>query len=257
MPEVTQQLTLFPIADHQAPLPDYQVRESARARHVSLKVSFQGTVEVVVPTGFDPREIPEILDRRRSWITRTLKRIEHQRQALPPEHQEVCPTTLELRSRTETWTVDYSPTAQGSVTLTQSGPQVLALSGADDPETHRDLLRGWLQRKARAEFQPWLQDLSQKCDLAYSRLSVRGQTSRWGSCSSQQSISLNYKLLFLPPHLVNYVLIHELCHTVHMNHSKAFWALVARYCPTSDRDRADLKQAWQYVPNWVDARGRG
>lgn len=257
MPEATQQLTLFPLANHQTPLPDYEVRESARARHVSLKVSFQGTVEVVVPTGFDRKEIPEILDRRRRWIARTLKRIEHQRQALPPEHLEVRPTTLELRSRAETWTVDYNPTPQGSVTLTQSGPQTLAFSGADDPETHRALLRGWLQRKARAEFQSWLQELSQRCDLAYSRLSVRGQTSRWGSCSSQQSISLNYKLLFLPPSQVNYVLIHELCHTVHMNHSKAFWALVARYCPTRDRDRADLKQAWQYVPHWVDEHGRG
>ncbi len=258
MSEVTQQLTLFPIADHQAPLPDYQVRESVRARHVSLKISFQGQVEVVVPPGFDPKEIPDILERRRSWITRTLKRIEHQRQALPPEHLEARPTTLELRSRSETWAVDYAPSPQGSVTLTQSGPQTLAFSGAeDDLQAHRDLLRGWLQRKARAEFQPWLQSLSQRCDLAYSRLAVRGQTSRWGSCSSQQSISLNYKLLFLPPALVNYVLIHELCHTVHMNHSKAFWALVARYCPSSDRDRADLKQAWQYIPHWVDERGRG
>ncbi|NJN20269.1 MAG: M48 family metallopeptidase [Leptolyngbya sp. RL_3_1] len=257
MAEVTQQLTLFSITDHQAPLPDYRVRESARARHVSLKVSFQGTVEVVVPTGFDPKEIPGILDRRRSWITRTLQRIEHQRQALPPEHLETRPTTLELRSRAETWTVNYSPTPQGSVTLVQSGSQTLSFSGADHPATHRDLLRGWLQRKARAEFQPWLQDLSQTCDLAYSRLSVRGQTSRWGSCSSQQSISLNYKLLFLPPPLVNYVLIHELCHTVHMNHSQAFWALVSRYCPSQERDRADLKQAWQYVPSWVDEQADG
>jgi hypothetical protein len=129
--------------------------------------------------------------------------------------------------------------------LTLRGP-------VDDAAACRELLRTWLQRKARAELSPWLQDLSQRCDLAYSRLTVRGQTTRWGSCSSSQSISLNYKLLFLPPPLVDYVLIHELCHTVHMNHSKAFWQLVKRYCPELDQAKADLKKAWQYVPRWVD-----
>ncbi|MEM1310707.1 MAG: M48 family metallopeptidase, partial [Cyanobacteria bacterium P01_H01_bin.153] len=105
----------------------------------------------------------------------------------------------------------------------------------------------------RLELAPWLQQLSQRCDLAYSRMTVRGQATRWGSCSSKQSISLNYKLLFLPPTLVNYVLIHELCHTVHMNHSKAFWQLVQRYYPNLNQAKVDLKKSWQYVPRWVDA----
>jgi len=253
MPERFQQLALFPLSDHQAPLPDYQVRESARARHVSLKVSFQGKLEVVVPSGFDPQEIPSILERRRGWITKTLNRIERQRDALPPEHEADKPTQLELRSRDEVWTVAYKQARGTTVALTQSKPLEITLRGSvDDGEACRDLLRGWLQRKARADLSPWLQQLSQRCDLAYSRLTVRGQTSRWGSCSSKQSISLNYKLLFLPPPLVDYVLIHELCHTVHMNHSKAFWQLVERYCPERDRAKADLKKAWQYVPRWVD-----
>jgi hypothetical protein len=253
MPDDVQQLTLFPLSNHQAPLPEYQVRESARARHVSLKVSFQGTLEVVVPPGFDQAEIPAILERRRGWITKTLRRIETQRQALPAEHAAETPASLDLRSRQETWQVLYQAARGSTVALTQSNPQEITLKGTiEDAAVCRDLLRSWLQRKARAELAPWLQQLSQRCDLAYSRLSVRGQSTRWGSCSSSQSISLNYKLLFLPPHLVDYVLIHELCHTVHMNHSKAFWQLVQRYCPECDRAKADLKKAWQYVPRWVD-----
>lgn len=254
MSEDAQQLTLFSLADHQMPLPDYQVRESARARHVSLRVSFQGALEVVVPTGFDRAEIPDILDRRRDWIAKTLKRIERQQAALPVEHLAEKPTALELRSRQETWQIHYADQPGRTLTLTQSAPQALTLAGAvEDGVAVRELLRSWLQRKARSEFAPWLQTLSQRCDLAYSRLSVRGQTTRWGSCSSKQAISLNYKLLFLPPSMVEYVLIHELCHTVHMNHSPAFWALVRRYCAGCDRAKADLKQAWQYVPRWVDA----
>jgi hypothetical protein len=125
-----QQLTLFSLADHQMPLPDYQVRESARARHVSLKVSFQGALEVVVPTGFDQAEIPEILDRRRDWIAKTLKRIERQRDTLPVEHLAEKPTALELRSRQETWAIHYTDQPGRTLTLTQSGPQALTLAGA-------------------------------------------------------------------------------------------------------------------------------
>ncbi|MDB9525532.1 SprT family zinc-dependent metalloprotease [Oscillatoria sp. CS-180] len=254
MTENAQQLTLFPLSDHQAPLPNYKVRESNRARHVSLKVSFQGNLEVVVPQGFNPKEIPDILERRRGWITKTLKRIEKQRDALPEEHSVEKPTSLELRSRGEIWTVVYKKARGSTVALTQSSPQELTLRGKiDDSEDCRELLRSWLQRKARAELSPWLQDISQRCDLAYSRMTVRGQSTRWGSCSSSQSISLNYKLLFLPSHLVDYVLIHELCHTVHMNHSKAFWQLVKRYCPELDQVKSELKKGWQYVPSWVDA----
>lgn len=252
--EDAQQLTLFPLADHQAPLPDYKVRESARARHVSLKVSFQGNLEVVVPSGFDPEAIPDILEKRRSWITKTLKRIEKQRDTLPPEHIAEKPTSLELRACSETWQIVYKEARGSTVALTQSDSQEITLRGMiEDDVACRDLLRGWLQRKARAELTPWLQKVGQRCDLAYSRMSVRGQTSRWGSCSSNQSISLNYKLLFLPSRLVEHVLIHELCHTVHMNHSKAFWQLVKQYDAECDRAKVDLKKAWQHVPQWIDA----
>lgn len=249
-----EQLTLFPLTDYQAPLPDYRVRESVRARHVSLKISFQGTLEVVIPQGFNPDEIPDILEQRRSWIAKTLKRIETQRDTLPSDHAEEQPTTLELRSIGETWQIVYKKSRETPVTLLQSAPHELTLRGPiKDADACRERLRSWLQRKARAELAPWLQKLSQRCDLAYSRVSVRGQTSRWGSCSSKQSISLNYKLLFLPSDLVDYVLIHELCHTVHMNHSPTYWQLVERYYPECDRAKADLKQAWRYVPRWVDA----
>lgn len=252
--EDTQQLTLFPLTDYQAPLPKYNVRESARARHVSLKISFQGTLEVVVPRGFNPQDIPDILEQRRGWIAKTLKRIEQQQDTLPANHADERPTCLVLSSVAETWQLVSKQARDTTLSLTQSGPFELTLRGPiKETEAGRELLRGWLQRKARVELSPWLQKVSQRCDLAYSRLSVRGQTSRWGSCSSKQSISLNYKLLFLPPDLVEYVLIHELCHTVHMNHSKAYWQLVQQYCPACDRIKADLKQAWQYVPRWVDA----
>lgn len=86
-------------------------------------------------------------------------------------------------------------------------------------------------RQTREHLVPRLQTLSLKTGLKYHRTFVKRPRTRWASCSRHQSISLNAKLLFLPPELVDYVIIHELCHLVEMNHSKRFWELVARHSP--------------------------
>lgn len=106
-------------------------------------------------------------------------------------------------------------------------------------------------REARARLVPRVQALSLALGLAYRRVSLRCQKTRWGSCSRDGAISLNARLLFLPPELVEYVLIHELCHLAHLNHSKRFWALVARHCPDfRARDRR-LRGMWAHVPRWA------
>jgi hypothetical protein len=78
-------------------------------------------------------------------------------------------------------------------------------------------------------------------------VSIRGQKTAGPAASSDKNISLNYKLLFLPPELVHYVFVHELCHTVHMNHSAAFWKLVEEKQPGHQRFRDEIRDGWQYV----------
>jgi predicted metal-dependent hydrolase len=80
------------------------------------------------------------------------------------------------------------------------------------------------------------------------------QRSRWGSCSPKLKISLNASLLFLPPHLVRYVLVHELCHTRHLDHSRRFWSLVARHEPLHKDRRRELAALRYEVPGWVHER---
>ncbi|MBD0269062.1 MAG: M48 family metallopeptidase [Cyanobacteria bacterium Co-bin8] len=251
MADSTEQLDLFS-ARPQA-LPDYQIRESARARHVSIKISLQGAVEVVVPKGFDPKRVPDIIQRRREWILKTVQRVQGQQIALEPDHFDEKPSTIELRSRHETWHILYQSTLRNQLTLTQTAPLTLTLKGpVDDPALCSDLLRQWLTRKARAEFAPWLRELSFVINLPFSRISVRGQKTRWASCSTDKNISLNYKLLFLPPPLVHYVFVHELCHTIHMDHSRNFWRLVGEKLPEYRHSRDELREAWRYVPRWVE-----
>ena len=109
----------------------------------------------------------------------------------------------------------------------------LVLSGT---ELGRDIvlrkLKEWLRLRVRDGLFPVAQKLAARHRLPMRGLLVKSQRTRWASCSAQKNLSLNTKLLFLSPDLVRYVLIHELCHTVHMNHSKEFWRLVASYEPS-------------------------
>lgn len=233
----------------------YYVRESKRARHVSIRVSHLGEVEIVVPYGFDRRQLPEILQKRQDWIAKTTQRIAAERQSFTPgaavEH--LLPDQLQLRSIGEAWVVEYQPGMVSGVSVLPLGAdRLLVRGGIQQTATCYKAMKHWLSRKAETHFTAWLRQVSRELDLPCNKISVRGQKTLWASCSGKKNISLNYKLLFLPPHLVRYVFIHELCHTIHLNHSDRFWGLVSEKEPNYRQLDAELNKSWPYVPAWVE-----
>lgn len=87
------------------------------------------------------------------------------------------------------------------------------------------------KERARAFVHERLEYWSTHYGCSYGRVAIRNQRTRWGSCSSKQNLNFNYRIVFLPPHLADYIIVHELCHLLELNHGPQFWAHVARTCP--------------------------
>ncbi|MEM8809533.1 MAG: SprT family zinc-dependent metalloprotease [Cyanobacteria bacterium P01_G01_bin.38] len=253
------QMELFP--SHEPAMPPYTVRESQRAKRVSIKVSLEGEVEVVIPPRFNRKQLSGLLEKRRDWILKTQAKLKAERADIVADWHAERPQKLELQwcsrnpndTKTETWKITYQAHSGPTLCIPAPGKTLKIRGHIEHLPTCYEVLRQWLAHKAHKEIVPWIRQLSFDIDLPFKQASIRGQKTRWASCSSRKDISLNYKLLFLPAPIVEYVLVHELCHTVHMNHSKKFWALVAEKHPEYRLHRQALKKGWQYVPRWLES----
>jgi len=238
--------------DEVAPLPPYTVRTSTRTRRLHLRVSPLGRVEVVVPRRVAAHDVQSFVDRHRQWLQRTLARLGTERARYHAGESGV-PAQLELRALDQAWTVERDVRSTARAGVTTAAGQVLVLRG-DDEELLLRALRRWLQEYARAQLAPRLQELSAATGLTYQTLAVRAQRSRWGSCSARGTISLNRNLLFLPSALMRYVLIHELCHTRHLNHGQRYWRLVQSHVPEFRTHERELRRGDLYIPAWALAK---
>jgi predicted metal-dependent hydrolase len=231
---------------------DYRLRVSPRARRLSLRVSLRGELEVVVPRRYNLARIPGVLAREQAWIQAALARAERRRQALPPPTPWQVPGQIDLPALGVTWEVAVRDIGGRSVRVGQVGPHRLVLAGpVADAEACRHALGRWLVRQSRMHLVPRLESLGRALGFPCTRTAVRLQRTRWGSCSSRGLISLNARLLLLPAHLVEYVLVHELCHTRELSHSRKFWRLVAQHCPDHRERRAELRAAGRALPAWA------
>jgi len=94
--------------------------------------------------------------------------------------------------------------------------------------------------------------ISEKTQLPYKKATIRDQQTRWGSCTKDKNISLNYKILFLPEHLARHIFIHELCHTIHLNHSDKFWKLVEKFDSHWQEHRRAIRKVNELIPGWLE-----
>lgn len=224
----------------------WRVRASERARRLAVRVLPGGFVEIVVPRGTRPRAVEQFVARHRRWIERTLD----QYRPSGPAASRQLPERLHFAATGGQYEIRY--VAGPAAPRLAAGAGTLTIAGALERTAlvHHALQR-FTMREAHAAFAPWLARLSAATGLQFGRIQIRRQRTRWGSCSPSGTISLNACLMFQPAPVVNYLLVHELAHTRHMNHSRRFWKLVERFEPRWRELDAALSHGWREVPAWA------
>jgi len=195
----------------------YTVRRSERARRIRVVVDAHRGVEVVLPRRAAHREAAAAVRELRPWIERRLREASSQRAAVAARGDAVPYLGGELTLVPE----------QGRKRVVQRDHTLLV--PAD--ETRSTALERWYRLRAREQLAARVPTAARALGVGYTTLTVRGQRTRWGSCSRSGALSFNWRLMLAPEAVLDYVVWHEVCHLVVHDHSPRFWALVGSHCP--------------------------
>ncbi|MCL1802330.1 MAG: M48 family metallopeptidase [Eubacteriaceae bacterium] len=207
---------------------------------LSISVMRSGEVIIRAPSGTTRSKIDDLATKNSEWINR---KIEEQREKserfvkleakngesvcfLGREHKIITPCSGIARIQS------------GNIYLPTANPQL-------------DELKQLLKQEAKLHLANRLEKISLETGLKYKKLKVTSAKRRWGSCSSDDSINLTWMLIMCPEHLIDYIIIHELCHTIHKNHSKLFWEMVESYLPNAQELKKELSR-YEFVLEYFD-----
>jgi predicted metal-dependent hydrolase len=205
---------------------DYTIRRSTRARRVRVRVEPDASVEVVLPARAPQREAALAIRELRPWIDRRIAEANAARARVltPPGTVPFLGAHLRLRPD------------EGRTRVHRRDDELRVPAVKT-----REALERWYRGQARAHIAPRLDAATEALGRPYTRLTIRNQRTRWGSCSTTGALSFNWRLLLAPEPVLDYVVWHEACHLVVMNHSKRFWALVERHVPAYREPRRWLR----------------
>ncbi len=231
---------------------DYQIRRSSRARKTRIVVS-GGKVEVVAPYEIPEPKLHEFVWSQQDWIRKTVKKMQSQarkiRTLAPPVYQEgvdipflgrkyrLSVTEGELQSRTR-------------VKFDFNSGFIVSLPGFEQDyssELIRVAIIHWMMNQALIDAKKYVDKHSAKFQLHPRSIRIKNLKSRWGSCGIHDDINLNWLLIIAPSEVMEYVVVHELSHIRHRNHSQAFWQLVEQHIADYRQHRQWLKQNGQQL----------
>ncbi len=247
-----------------------QVRVSARAKKMKIVLNSQGMIEVVVPQSgsYSAKDVQSFLQSAHDWLQKNIEKLgsvavqaERAEQIL---HQlsgtvqaSILPQSIIIPYFPHEWRIRLKPRHQAHVELHEipneqdDGGELLLFANEDEMRICCLLLQKWLSKSYASLLKEKTFALSTRMGLEVGQVRIKAQRSRWGSCSARGNINLNCRLLLLEADLLEHVILHELCHLVHMNHSQEFKKLLSSVSTQSARKEKALDTAWSSLPAWA------
>jgi predicted metal-dependent hydrolase len=201
---------------------EFGVRRSSEATKPRIDVDIHG-VTVVVPDSADVQPA-EVLRENAAWVVEKHRGFEQYREKIPDRTFEAGETFPLLGTERE---LVIEPARSHTITDTS----IRLRKSTVNQSTVKRVLENVYRRKARDRFTQRADHYAEEMGVEYGKIEIRNQRTKWGSCSTTGTISLNWRLIMAPPEVVDYVVVHELAHLREANHDDVFWSLVAEYDP--------------------------
>ena len=212
----------------------YQLERRQR-RTVGLKITENGLV-IHAPKRISQSHLESIIVLKADWIRKKLETLIENKM---PEMQWRHGETLLFMGNTVTLAVEHG--IRSKAVEYEPGVLQLAMPNHHDQNLIARKVIQWYKKQALVDFTRRLEIFSSKLGVSFASFNLSNAGSRWGSCNSRKEIRLNWRLLQAPPHIINYVVCHELAHLKEMNHSAKFWATVASIYPDYKLAEKELK----------------
>lgn len=206
------------------------IKESSRAKRVSIRLKPFSGVTLIVPTGGNAQEAIQFVHEKKAWVVKNLKKLEEKEQRLTvfDENTQFKSRSFALKIMTHQRSDVRLQLKNG--TLLVHYPDHVPVSDEGIQEAIRFGVEKALRIEAKNFLPGRLACLAQQHNISYNKVTIKNLKSRWGSCSGRNNINLNLHLMRLPDELIDYVLLHELCHVHEKNHGPRFWAKLDVYC---------------------------
>jgi predicted metal-dependent hydrolase len=198
-----------------------EIRRNVRAKRYSLRI-VNGSVIATIPHGGKMRELLAFIDSKRERLRKMLEN--HQAQPVLNADARLQTYTFELRIILTQRTNIYVSLKNSILNI--CCPETIDFNEVQIQQKLWSIIAKVMRMEALRTLPSRLEMLADRHGFRYSGVSIRHSKTRWGSCSSKKCINLSVSLMYLPEYLIDYVLLHELCHTREMNHSERFWSLM-------------------------------
>jgi len=204
-----------------------------RSKSIKIRIDANGSVIVSYPKWTPKFIVQKFVNTQKGWIESHLEKIKDK--LLLSDDDNVINIFGKKYQKLLIDSIDYPY----GVSI-ENG--ILRVNILGSKVTHKSLLDRFLKNTAEKYIVPRTHLLAKRMDLSFKNITLRQQKTRWGSCSSQKNLNFNWRLVHYLPNIIDYVIIHELAHLVHMNHSNKFWDLVREYDPEYLNNRGFLKR---------------
>lgn len=215
---------------------DYHLKVSRKYRQVSLVAHPKLGLVIRSPREISAQQVKTILQKHQQWIDQNI----HPR-------SEILVDGAQITIFGDAETIRFVLEQNTKPHVREQGPELIVSSHTLN---HKEVLTKWLKQVAKKGISQRTKELSEQFGFSYKSISIRDQSTRWGSCSGKKSLSFNWRLAFAPLEVLDYVIIHELAHTVQMNHSDKFWQLVSQCMPKYKEHIHWLKQHTQLLHSY-------